>query len=79
MAELVPVFVFHANLYARPGSIFIVITSFIVALHLPVTTDRTMIPVVSIIHPPHTFLVHAPHPVGITLRSPIATHPGILC
>ena len=88
--DFVPVFVFCANLYTSPGSIFIVITSSlvvtssIIALHSPVTIDRAMIPIVSIVHPPHAVLIrapliHSPHPIGIALlHSPIATHPDIV-
>jgi hypothetical protein len=88
-ANFVSVFVFPANLYAKTRSFFIVITSSIVVtssivtLHLPVATDRTVIPIVSVVHSSHMLLLHAPlihtpHSLAIPLRSPIATDADII-
>jgi hypothetical protein len=66
-ADFVPVFVFRADLYTSPRSIFIVITPSVVALRPPVATDCTMIRVVFVVHPAHTPLAHA---VSIALLHP---------
>src|SRR5215217_7779837 len=75
-ADFVPVFVFCANLYTSPRSIFIVITPAVVALHPPVATDCTMIRVVVVVHPTHTPLAHS---VAVALlHSPVAADLDIL-
>jgi len=75
-AEFVPVFVYGANLYARPRSVFIVITSFIIALHFPVATDCLMIQIIFVDDPT---LAHASHTLAVALlRPPVATNLDIL-
>jgi len=81
MTNFVSVFVFPANLYTDTRSFFIVIAPSIFPLHLPTTADRTMIPIVSIVHPSHSLLslIHTPGPLAVALlRSPVAAHPSIL-
>jgi len=75
-AEFVAVFVNGANLDAGPRSLLVVVASFIIALHLPITTDRAVIHIV-FVHDPA--LAHASYAVAIALlRPPVTTDLDIL-